>query len=62
MDVNHRRAGLVALVRSFGDFGRRDRYVRAVPILLRASVDRSKNDEFFSGSQSHLPTVVNCLV
>ena len=60
MDVNHRRTGFVALVRRFGDFDRRDRHVRAVPVLLRASIDRGKNDQFFSRSQSHLPIVVNC--
>jgi len=61
MDVNDRRACLVALVRCFSDFGRRDWHVRTIPVLLRTSVDRGKNDEFFSGSQSHLPIVLNCL-
>ena len=55
VDVDHRSAGLVALVRGVGDFGGRNRDFGAVAILLCAAVDRGQYDKLLCGRQSDLP-------
>ena len=49
MNMNDGSPGLVAAMGFFGDFRRRARNARALPILLHSTVDRCHDHNFFSG-------------